>query len=268
MDLDIGHVRSFLAVVDYGGYHRAADALHLTQPAVSQHVRRLEQRVGGPLFDRSGRGVQVSPRGEAVARELRELLRVNDRAVARLAGAEKPFVLGAIEHFVDPLLPGLLRLIGRPVQLRVDRSRHLVEGLDHGELDAAIVVDPGNHPEPELVGEVELHWYAGAEAEPAEPLGLVAYSAPCRLRTLALRRLDALGIETYISAESTHLSGIHTAVRNGLGVAPLAVGADGIRRIEDGPLAAPMTIKLWLVSRAEEPEIAAALRSGLARSAA
>ncbi|MGI8411780.1 MAG: helix-turn-helix domain-containing protein [Solirubrobacteraceae bacterium] len=55
-------MRSFLAVVDYGGYHRAADALHLSQPAVSQHVRRLEAQLGGPLFERRGRGVDVSSR--------------------------------------------------------------------------------------------------------------------------------------------------------------------------------------------------------------
>ena len=269
MELDLGHVRSFLAVVDYGGYHRAAEALHLTQPAVSQHVRRLEQRLGGPLFERRGRGVQVSPRGEAVALELRELLRVHDRAIGRLAGAEKPFVLGAVEHFVDPLLPRLLRSIGRPVQLRVDRSRQLVEGLDTGEVDAVIVIDPGNHPAPELVGEIELHWYTAAEdAELSEPLGYVAYTAPCALRTLALRRLDTLGIETYIAAESSHLSGIHTAVRNGLGVAPLAAGADGLRRIEDGPLARPLHTRLWFVSNTPAPELAQALIDGLARSGA
>src|SRR4051812_49746148 len=67
VDLEPAHLRSFLAVVDYGGYHRAAEALHLTQPAVSQHVRRLEQRVGGPLFERRGRGGQGSARGEAGA---------------------------------------------------------------------------------------------------------------------------------------------------------------------------------------------------------
>jgi len=266
MDLDLGHIRSFLAVVDYGGYHRAAEALHLTQPAVSQHVRRLEQRVGGPLFERRGRGVQVSARGETVAAELRDLLRVHDRAVARLGG-ERPYVLGAVEHFVDPLLPGVLKsLADRQVQLRVDRSHLLVEGLAAGEIDAAIVVDPGGHPDPELVAEIPLHWHAASDAQPGDPLGVVAYTAPCALRTLALHRLDALGIETYIAAESPHLSGIQTAVRNGLGVALLAAGGDGLRRIEDGPLAEPLIARLWLVANAREPEIAQALKRGLARS--
>ena len=56
VDLDLVHLRSFLAIVRYGGYHRAAEALHLTQPAVSRHMRRLEEQLGEPLFAR-GRGV-------------------------------------------------------------------------------------------------------------------------------------------------------------------------------------------------------------------
>ena len=50
VDLDLAHIRSFLAIVRYGGYHRAAEALHLTQPAVSRHMRRLEEQLGEPLF--------------------------------------------------------------------------------------------------------------------------------------------------------------------------------------------------------------------------
>lgn len=268
MDLDVGHVRSFLAVVDYGGYHRAAEALHLTQPAVSQHVRRLEQRIGGgPLFDRRGRGVQVSARGDTVAIELRELLRAHDRAVAHLSG-ERPFVLGVVEHFVDPLIPRLLAAVDGDVQLRVERSRRLVEGIAAGDVDAAIVMDPGAHPDPELVGEVELRWHAAADAQLSEPLGIVVYTAPCALRGAGLRRLEALGIETFVAAESSHLSGVQTAVRNGLGVALLAAGADGVRALEDGPLAEPYVGRLWLLSNEPVPELAQALRSGLARSRA
>jgi DNA-binding transcriptional LysR family regulator len=268
MELDLGHIRSFLAVVDYGGYHRAAEALHLTQPAVSQHVRRLEQRIGGgPLFERRGRGVQVSGRGDAAAAELRELLRVHDRAVAHLSGA-RPFVLGVVEHFVDPLIPRLLAAVDRDVQLRVERSYRLVEGIASGDVDAAIVMDPGGHPDPRLVGEVVLRWHAAADASLSDPLAVVAYTAPCALRGAGIRRLETLGIETVVAAESSHLSGIQTAVRNGLGVALLAGGADGLRTIDDGPLAEPYVARLWLVSNEPVPELAEALRSGLARSRA
>src|SRR3954466_12956972 len=130
VDLAPAHLRSFLAIVRYGGYHRAADALHLTQPAVSRHIRRLEEQLGEPLFARRGRGVQLTPVRERAAAELADVLGAHDPAVTRLErgrGDAGPFVLGMIENLVDPVLPDLLgvvreQLAGRPVQLRVDRS--------------------------------------------------------------------------------------------------------------------------------------------------
>ena len=84
VDLDLAHLRSFLAIVRYGGYHRAAEALHLTQPAVSRHMRRLEEQLGEPLFARRGRGVELTPYGEQAAVELGAVLAAHDQALARL----------------------------------------------------------------------------------------------------------------------------------------------------------------------------------------
>ena len=84
VDLDPAHLRSFLAIVRYGGYHRAADALHLTQPAVSRHIRRLEEQLGEPLFARRGRGVELTDYGERAAAELAAVVNAHDRALVRL----------------------------------------------------------------------------------------------------------------------------------------------------------------------------------------
>ncbi|WP_320673227.1 LysR family transcriptional regulator [Patulibacter defluvii] len=298
MDLDLAHVRSFLAVVDYGGYHRAAEALHLSQPAVSQHVRRLEAQLGpagGPLFARQGRGVVPTGRGLAVADELRAVVRAHDVAVRRLTDGDadrRPFVVGVVEHVVDPWLPAIVadlrRTLGRDVQLRVDRSFRLKRRLDEGAIDAAILLDPSGAPRPLAVATVDLRWYAAASvrpgASPAEdppsgrPLELVAYDAPCLIRELAIEQVTALGCEPRITAESPIMSGVHTAVRAGLGVALLAAGGDGLRPIERGPLAVPIATELWLVGdadgvvrsavrRALRDEVAAVRRRGAARAA-
>ena len=197
MDLDPAHLRSFLAIVRFGGYHRAADALHLTQPAVSRHIRRLEEQLGEPLFARSGRGVQLTAFGERAAAELADVLGAHDRAVTRLQrghGEAGPFVLGMIENLVDPVLPDLLgvvreQLAGRPVQLRVDRSLELVDRLRRGEVDAAVVIDPGDIRDALEIGTLTLRWWAtpALAAAPAllEPFPLVAYDPPCGLRDLA-----------------------------------------------------------------------------------
>src|SRR5262245_26710886 len=182
MDLDLAHLRSFMAIVRYGGYHRAADALHLTQPAVSRHIRRLEEQLGEPLFARRGRGVELTAYGERAADELGDLLAAHDQAVARLQHAGSgggPFVLGAIENVVDPILPDMLEaargsLGERPLQLRVDRSRQLVDRFLHGEVDAAIVADVGDVPGALEVGTLTLRWWAtpalAALESPPEPV--------------------------------------------------------------------------------------------------
>jgi DNA-binding transcriptional LysR family regulator len=277
VDLDPAHLRSFLAIVRYGGYHRAADALHLTQPAVSRHMRRLEEQLGQPLFVRRGRGVELTPYGERAAAELADVLAAQDRALARLQrGADHgPFVLGTIENLVDPVLPELLGVVrehvgDRPLQLRVDRSLALVERLGRGEVDAAIVVDPGDAPGALKLGTVTLRWWASpalAAAEtPPHPLPLVAYDPPCALRDLALSYLQDHGLEPVLTAESPHLTGVHAAVRNGLGYALLAAGGDALRPIPDGPLAATIPARLWLLLAPAHRSLAAPLRAALWRA--
>ena len=224
VDLDPAHLRSFVAIVDYGGYHRAAEALHLTQPAVSRHMRRLEAQLGEPLFARRGRGVELTPYGERAAQELRDVLAAHDRALARLGrGADSdPFVLGTIENLVDPVLPELIaatraELGERALALRVDRSAQLVERLRRVDVDAALVLDPGDAS-------------------------------------------DA------VAAESPHLSGVQSAVRNGLGYALLAAGGDGLRAVGRGPLAETIPAPLWLLLDPAHRRLVAPLRAALWRA--
>jgi DNA-binding transcriptional LysR family regulator len=277
VDLDPAHLRSFLAIVRFGGYHRAAEALHLTQPAVSRHMRRLEAQLGRPLFARRGRGVELTPYGERAAAELGAVLAAHDRAVTRLrrdGRGHGPFVLGVIENLVDPVLPDFLGIVReqvgeRPVQLRVDRSFQLVERVAGGEVDAAIVLDPGDTPGAIELGPLTLRWWAApalAAGPPADPFPLVAYDPPCGLRDLALRRLGALGADPVLMAQSPHLSGVHAAVRSGLGYALLAAGGDGLRAVRHGPLAETLEARLWLLAGPEHRALAAPLRAALWRA--
>jgi DNA-binding transcriptional LysR family regulator len=280
VDLDPAHLRSFLAIVRYGGYHRAADALHLTQPAVSRHIRRLEEQLGEPLFARRGRGVELTSYGERAAGELGDLLAAHDQTVARLQRAGTgggPFVLGAIENVVDPILPDMLTAIreelgDRALQLRVDRSLELVDRVARGEVDAAIVADVGDASGAIEVGMLTLRWWAtpalAAQELPPRPLPLVAYDPPCGLRERALRRLAELGLEHELAAESPHLTGVQAAARSGLGYALLAAGGDGLRRVSSGPLAEPVSAPLWLLLRPEHRALAAPLKAALWRATA
>lgn len=73
--VDARQLEYFLAVVDHGGFTRAADALHVTQPALSQAVRALERDLGARLFQRAGRGVVLAAAGEALVGPARQVMR-------------------------------------------------------------------------------------------------------------------------------------------------------------------------------------------------
>jgi DNA-binding transcriptional LysR family regulator len=283
MALDIAHLRSFLAIVRYGGFHRAAEALHLTQPAISRHIRRLEEQLGRPLFERRGRGVQLTAFGERAATELATVLATHDQALARLARAgdmDGPFVLGAVENLFDPLLPEVISVVhtqlgGRPLQLRIDRSRELHARFVAGELDAAIVFEfpeARAHPDAVDLGMLRLWWWTSAGNRLREPLPdpfpLVAYTAPCSARDLAVRQLTDLGVQVEIAAEAPHLSGVQAATRTGMGVALLGAGGDGMRRVTHGPLAAPLQLRLWLLAGEAHRSLATPIRDALRAAAA
>jgi DNA-binding transcriptional LysR family regulator len=280
VDLDPAHIRSFLAIVRYGGYHRAADALHLTQPAISRHMRRLEEQLGEPLFVRRGRGVELTTFGERAAGELTEVLAAHDQALVRLArgsAAHSPFVLGTVEHIVDPVLPSLLSIVReqigeRTLQLRVDRSLSLAASFAQGDVDAAIVLDPGEVTGALDFGPLTLRWYTGATVahgeELPDPLPMVAYDEPCHMRDLAMARVRDLGIAPAVTAQSPHLSGIQSAVRSGLGYTLLADGGDGLRPVARGPLAEPIQARLWLLLGPADQALAPPLRAAMWRATA
>ena len=276
MDLDPTHLRSLEAIVRYGGYHRAAEALHLTQPAVSRHIRRLEEQLGEPLFARDGRGVRLTAFGERAASELGELLAAHDRAVARLLGdRDRAFVLGTIEHLVDPILPGLLSVVreqigDRVLQVRIDRSANLSRGVERGEIDAAITMNPLDVRDAIDLGAVTLHWWRAAPQRDAvplpDPVPLVAYDPPCALRDLALARLRDVGAHVSVVAESPHMTGVHAATRHGMGYALLLAGADGLARVRSGPLADGIETPIWLLVGDREKHVVPPLRAAVWRA--
>src|SRR5579859_1285934 len=95
------HIRYFLAVAEQRSFTRAADALHVSQPTLSQQIRQLEETLGVQLFDRSGRTVQLTEFGEVYARHARAALHELDTGQRAL-------------HDVADLGSGSLRLAMMP----------------------------------------------------------------------------------------------------------------------------------------------------------
>src|SRR3954464_11316023 len=89
MDVELRHLRSFIAVAEELNFTRAAARLHLAQPALSAHVRQLEERIGMQLLERTTRRVSLTPAGGALLEAAPGALAAVDAAVAsaRAAGA-------------------------------------------------------------------------------------------------------------------------------------------------------------------------------------
>ncbi|MFP3965198.1 LysR family transcriptional regulator [Actinomadura fulvescens] len=102
--MDVRQLRYFLAVVDHGGVHRAAEHLFVAQPSITQSIRRLEAELGTKLFVRQSRGLILSPSGAALVEPAREVVRSLDVAQETVAA-------------VDGLRGGRLRIASMPSQV-------------------------------------------------------------------------------------------------------------------------------------------------------
>lgn len=236
--LDIAPLRSLVAVADCGGFHRAAAALHVSQSAVSQHLRKVESVVGEPVVQRSGRGVSFTEMGQRVLRHARTILAAHDAALDDLGATEhKVLTVGATEHGADVMLPALTsvlrqRLPDRRPRFRLDRNVSLADAIDRGLVDLAIMLDGSGLDRANASGVVQLQWVSGRafSVQRADPLPLVIYAEPCTLREPAFALLEKHGVEYEVVAECGDLAGLYAAVRSGLGLALLPK----IGRLPDG----------------------------------
>jgi DNA-binding transcriptional LysR family regulator len=155
-DLDLHKVRVFYTAARLGGFTRAAQHLHMTQPTVSQHVKELEETLGVLLFERSTRRLNLTEAGKVLYEYADKLLVLaNDTvsAVQIAAGiAAQTLKLGVGHTLATYLLPQALsryraRYPGYPVRLSVGNTAELLQTLAAGEIDLALVGSPAAHPD-------------------------------------------------------------------------------------------------------------------------
>lgn len=141
---------TFLTVCRTGSLTRAAAELHVTQPAVSQHIRQLERHYGCRLFTKTGRGVAPTTAGELLRRELGAMesdevrLRAELDALKDEKDERPPLRLGCTRTVGDFVAPRILadhlrRHPNEQLRMRVGNTAELVGLLDGGEIDLALV---------------------------------------------------------------------------------------------------------------------------------
>ena len=229
-NLDIDLLRTFVAVAETGSFTRAAGRLGRVQSAVSMQVKRLEEVAGNRLFERSKRKVTLSEEGEVLLGYARRMLSLNQEALSDLGrtSVEGTVRLGSSDTAAY-FLPGILaRFAGAyprvQMELRCDRSWHVLDALDAGELDLALVTQQGERTGGQSVRREPLAWASarGHAVHQADPLPLALFAQGCAYRNRAMAALDAVGRRWRMAYSSTSVTGVQAAVLSGLAVAVLA----------------------------------------------
>ena len=139
-DLDLRLLRSFLAVAQCGKISTAAKQLHLSQPAVTAHLRRLEEIIGRPLISRSTRGVKLTTQGHALQKLATEIQNTLSRIEASFQREQKlggQLRFGASLTIASQVIPTFLAEFcriypGVTVELRVDNTQVVLESVREG----------------------------------------------------------------------------------------------------------------------------------------
>lgn len=169
--IDLRSLEVFFWVVKLGGFGRAAERLHMTQPAISSRISQIEGRFNVRLLDRSSHRAPVAtPKGIELYAYAERMLSLRSELVAHLtetAGLSGTLRLGAAETLVHTLLGALLRELHElhprvTPEITVDISPNLQSALLAGELDLALLLGPVNEPRVcnEALCDYELAWVA------------------------------------------------------------------------------------------------------------
>jgi DNA-binding transcriptional LysR family regulator len=225
---------TFLAVAETRSFTRAAEQLGLSQPTVSQQVRRLETAAGRILLSRDTHGVSLTDNGDAMAGFARTILAAEAAATSYFSGSAMRGRLrfGAADDLAATQLPRILRHFRQlhpqvNLELTVNQSLPLYRRLKSGHLDLIFIKkipDARDDLIPEtgtIVRRDTLVWLAEERTliEPGEPVPLITYQTPSISRRLAIEALEAAGRTWRITCNTREVNGMLAAVRAGLGVA-------------------------------------------------
>jgi LysR family hydrogen peroxide-inducible transcriptional activator len=155
INVTLKQLRYFEALARHGHFGRAAAACSISQPALSEQIKELEETLGAALFERGARQVRITSFGEEFGRRVRDILRGVDE-LEGLARASRDRLLGRLRIGVIPtiapyLLPRVIRALTRAyadldINVRETITPKLIEELAEGRIDAAIVALPVSEP--------------------------------------------------------------------------------------------------------------------------
>jgi DNA-binding transcriptional LysR family regulator len=218
-------LQSFVAVCDSMSFTRAAERVSLSQSTVSQQVRRLEEMLGKPLFERNPHQVQLTEEGGRLLSYARRILALHEEAHDALTGFWRDGVLrlGMPEDFTVPTAELLAQFSLAEPHLRLDvtsgLSADLYGAYEREELDLVLVKQRRRQP-PRAARPEPLLWLDSL-AHPAierAPVPLAMFPLNGLYREELCAALDELGIRWRVSYASTSLAALTAASAAGLGL--------------------------------------------------
>lgn len=229
--LDLDLLRSFISVVDAGGFTRAGERVHRTQSTVSQQIRRLEEGFGRPLLHRDGKPIRPTEEGERLLSYARRILALAEEArdaVSRPSG-DGVVRLGLPEDFAAYRLTEMLSEFARSrpglhLYVRCGKSDRMRRALERGEIDLALFKRDAEETGGIAAWPERLHWVASRHRPidfRRDPLPLAVFEQGCLYRNRAINALETLGRTWHIAYTSPNIFGIQAAVSAGLGVSIL-----------------------------------------------
>jgi DNA-binding transcriptional LysR family regulator len=217
MNLPIDNLRTFIAVADTKGFTKAGIQVNRSQSAVSMQIKRLEEEIDKPLFERIGKTVKLTTEGNLLINYARRIVADHDNAVMALSKpALKGFLrFGSPEHYTAGILPKLLARFSSSypdvlVEMRCENSDEIKRAVDKGELDIGLCTQIYEG------GQVIYHdpvvWVTdpGFIIQRDKYLSLAVFEEDCIFRSWALAALERLASNTGLSMSAAVFRGFLT----------------------------------------------------------
>ncbi|WP_233887991.1 LysR family transcriptional regulator [Paraburkholderia flagellata] len=251
--MDIKQLRALLAVAETGSVTRAAETLHIVQPAVSRQLKLLEEDIGTPMFERGRYGMELTEAGDILVEHARRALQELDRARAEIqpddAQISGDVTIGLLPS-TSSLLSGPLvsavrdRYPGIRLTIAVGYAGHLQKWLETGEVDAALLYNPKTTPtiQVQVLLEETLCLIAPPSNDRDTSLSMsfsdlagqpmVMTSAPHGIRSLLEQACRDAGISFEVVAETNSMDVQKTLVAHGHGftILPAIAVVDDVSR--------------------------------------
>ncbi len=250
-DIELRHLRYFVAVAEELHFGRAAERLHIAQPPLSQQIRKLEETFGCPLFTRTTRSVALTSAGIALLERARRLLRAMQRDIDETRSVGRGDIgslhVGFVGSGMLTTLPAVFRTYREAhprIQLHLHESftSHVIEGMQSGTLDAGILRDGDPveglsvttlYSEPFVAVLPATHPHARRRRLSLamlrdEPFVYYPRTAGARAFEKPLSLCEAHGFRPHIVQEASHWLTILSLIGAGLGV---SIAPACVRRI-------------------------------------